>query len=98
MSGDDVQKVRLKLLTTSQQRLQLAKSAKWEELERFNVQWESLLSETLDKYGDDIACISEQLQKDNNQLMLEVEKAQIALNNLHNQDTKNYKQVKQYLK
>ena len=86
------------MLTASQQRLQLAKSAKWDELERFNGQWESLLSETLEKYGDDIACISEQLQQDNDQLILIVEKAQIALNDLHNQDTKNYKQVKQYLK
>lgn len=98
MSQTPIEFAKLKLLTLSKQRLLLAQSGNWTGLNQLDAQWQDLLTQTLEKYGTDLAIIFEQISNDNNEIVELVAQAQEELNQQRKTSNKKMGQVKKYLK
>ena len=98
MDKSSVEFARLKLLTSSQQRLICARNKDWTGLKQAEAAWALLLSDSLEKFGGDLESIAAQLQQDNDEVIEIVQQAQKSLLQERKATSKNLSQVKQYLK
>ena len=67
---------RLRLITLSQQRLQLAQVGNWQGLKALDVVWNDSLTLAIDEFGDKLEPAVNQLIKDNDELTEIVKKKQ----------------------
>ena len=98
MNRSSVEYAKLKLLSLSKKRVDLALSGQWESLALQEAVWQRYLEEVLDKFGDELQILSEQLMADNDELSALVKRQQTLLNQERKKATNNLSKVQKYLK
>lgn len=86
----------LRLLSLSQNLLQLVQAQRWDEFAPANALFQQALIDAKARYGDQMDEISAQLLMDNQKLMQEVVQAQQGLFEQHQVQTNNVKKLKAY--
>ena len=98
MDSYSAEKLRLELLTESQQRLMMAKNGQWELLQSSAQPWQQRLDAAFEQHAQDLQVIVTQLHEDNETLMSLVAEQQQKISQEHRKFQKNLSQTKQYLK
>jgi len=98
MLSDELELTKLKLLALSYQRLESAQTDNWSQLQALDMQWQPLLSQSIEVYGKELESIFSKLNQDNEALIRLVEASQQRLNEDRAESFKGLSQVKQYLK
>lgn len=98
MHNSGAEYARLRLISLSKQRLNMARNANWAELEALNNTWYNYLVEAQETFGSELDLVAEQLVNDNEELIkiLAEEQNKVTQNfrNLENKLTK----VREYFK
>lgn len=88
---------RLKLLTLSKRRVNLADSGDWQQLASLETEWNQLFTSCIEDIGDELIEISPQLTQDIDFVLSKLEEGQKKVLQARSENEKRTKELKKYL-